>query len=90
MHVDLVTSKTITVSVRADVEERFRRVAASRHGKKKGYIGKALTEAMARWVEEEEGRDDVAQTLRLLEDGVDLGGMKYSRREELHERQTLL
>lgn len=86
MHLDCVTSKTITVSVRADVEERFRRVASSRHGKKKGYIGKAITEAMARWVEEEEGRDGVVQTLRLLEEGVDLGGLKYSRREELHER----
>jgi hypothetical protein len=81
-----MASKTITVCVRADVEERFRRVAASKHGKKKGYIGKALSEAMARWVEEEEGRDAVAQTLRLLEDGVDLGGIRYSRREELHER----
>ena len=79
-------SKTLTVNVREDVERRFRRVAASRHGKKKGYLGRALTEAMQRWAEEEEGAEGVAQTLALLDEGLDLGGLRYSRRDELHER----
>jgi hypothetical protein len=81
-----MASRTITINVREDVEKRFRRVAASKHGKKKGFLGRALTEAMQRWADEEEGAEVVAQTLRLLEEGLDLGGMKYSRRQELHER----
>ena len=43
-----MATKIITVSVRADVEERFRKIAAATHGKKKGYLGRALTEAMER------------------------------------------
>lgn len=81
-----MASKTITVNVRADVEERFRRVAASTHGKKKGYLGRALTEAMDKWAREKEGNDAVAQTLRILEEGLELKGLSYRRREELHER----
>jgi hypothetical protein len=84
--IDAVASKTITVNVREDVERRFRKIAASKRGKNKGYLGRALTEAMRRWADEEEGADAVAQTLALLEEGLDLGGLKYSRREELHER----
>lgn len=80
-----MAGKIITVSVQEDVEKRFRRAAASRHGKKKGYLGRALSEAMERWADEEEGAEAVAETLRLLDEGVDLGGLRYSRREELHE-----
>jgi hypothetical protein len=81
-----MASKTITVNVREDVEKRFRRVAASKHGKRKGYLGQALTEAMEKWVEEAEGGNPVARTVKLLDEGIDLGGVKYTRREELHER----
>jgi hypothetical protein len=81
-----MASKTITVNVRAEVEEKFRRVASSKGGKKKGYLGRALTEAMERWAEEEEETDSIAQTLRLLDEGLDLRGLKYARRDELHER----
>ncbi len=81
-----MASKTITVSVDADVEEKFRRTAKAVHGKKKGYLGKALTEAMKTWTKEREQTDTVAATLRMLEDGLDLGVVKYGERDELHER----
>lgn len=81
-----MASKTITVSVEARVEKRFRRAASARRGKKKGYLGRALTEAMERWAEEAERSDDVARTLKLLDEGLDLGGLRYERRQDLHER----
>ena len=81
-----MTSKTITVSVDAEVEERFRRTAKAVHGKKKGYLGKALTDAMKVWTREREQTDNVAATLRLLEDGLDIGVERYRSRDELHER----
>jgi len=68
------------------VEERFRKIAAATHGKKKGYLGRALTEAMEEWAREKEQGGTVAATLRYLESGVDLGGAKYRNRDELHER----
>jgi predicted transcriptional regulator len=81
-----MATKTITVSVDSDVERKFRRTAKAIHGKKKGYLGKALTDAMESWTKEREQRDTVAATLRLLDEGIDLGGLKYKSRDELHDR----
>lgn len=81
-----MASKTLTVNVRADIEARFRRIAASTQGRKKGYLGRALTEAMDNWATEKEENDAVAQTLMLLDEGLELNGLRYRRREELHER----
>ena len=81
-----MTSKIITVSVDAEVEERFRMTAKAVHGKRKGYLGKALTDAMKVWTREREQTDNVAATLRLLEDGLDIGVERYRSRDELHER----
>lgn len=81
-----MVSKTITVSVDAEVEKRFRRTAKSIHGKKKGYLGRAMTEAMVTWTKERERTDNVVATLRLLEEGLDIGLERYRTRDELHER----
>ncbi len=81
-----MVTKTITVSVKADVEAKFRKIAAATHGKKKGYLGKALTEAMERWTNEREEKDTVGATLRFLDEGIELRGVRYRHRNELHER----
>jgi predicted transcriptional regulator len=82
-----MVSKTITVNVDAEVEEKFRRTAKAVHGRKKGYLGKALTDAMKVWTKEKEQTDSVAATLRLLDEGIDMGITRYKSRGELHERQ---
>jgi len=79
-------TKTITISVQEDVEERFRRLAGSMYGKHKGYLGKAVTEAMSTWVERKGGSDVVAKSLKLLETGIKMGKFKFKSRDELHER----
>jgi predicted transcriptional regulator len=81
-----MATKTLTFSVDAEVEKKFRKVARAARGSKKGYLGKALTDAMEKWTKEMEGADTVAAAMALLDQGVDLGGMKYGRRDELHER----
>ena len=82
----MMISKTITVSVDAEVEKRFRRIAKMIHGQRKGYLGRALTEAMTTWTKERERTDNVVATLRLLEEGLDIGLERYRTRDELHER----
>jgi len=79
-------TKIITVSVDARVEEKFRKTARAIHGKKKGYLGKALTDAMENWTREKEQTDSVVATLQLLDEGINLGGLKYKNRDELHDR----
>ena len=79
--------KTITVSVVEDVEERFRRLASVTYGKRKGYLGKAITEAMKKWEKEKMETDVNAKALEMLRKGFNLGGITYKKRAELHERK---
>lgn len=79
-------TKTITVSVEEEVEERFRKLASAAYGKRKGYLGKALTEAMREWEKKKKETDVNARALEMLEKGFDMGGLKTKDRSEWHER----
>lgn len=81
-----MATRTITVSVNAEVEQKFRRTAKAVHGKKKGHLGKALTDAMEKWTKEKEETDTTASVLSILDQGLNLGGVKYRYRDELHDR----
>ncbi len=75
---------TITVSVNDEVEKKFREAASAKYGKRKGYLGEAVTAAMQTWVKAENG--NVKRALELLKKGHNSGGLLYKSREELHER----
>jgi predicted transcriptional regulator len=80
-------TKTITVNVEEDVEEKFRKLASVTYGRRKGYLGKALTEAMREWERKKAETDVNARALKMLEKGFNLGGITYKKRAELHERK---
>ena len=71
-----MTSRMLTFSVDAEAERKFRKVPKAASGSKKGYLGRALTDAMEKWTRENEASRAVAAALALLDQGVDLGGMK--------------
>ena len=77
--------RIITVSVDDKVEKKFREIAALVHGKKKGYLGKAITEAMRLWMETHE-KSTIAKVVKMLDKGFYMGGVTYKKREELHRR----
>lgn len=79
-------TRTITISVKRDVEERFRKLAGVTYGKHKGYLGKAVTEAMTIWVEKKERSDVNARALEMLRKGFKMGKITWKSRDELHER----
>ncbi|MFA4820488.1 MAG: hypothetical protein WC613_06050 [Candidatus Aenigmatarchaeota archaeon] len=74
----------MTISVRDDVEKRFRKMAGSKYGKRKGYLGEAVTEAMEVWLRAESG--SVKRAVELMHKGHNSGGLLYKSRDELHER----
>jgi len=78
-------TKTITVNVEEDVEERFRKLASATYGKRKGYLGKALTEAMKEW-EKRKKYDPNVRALEMLRRGFKMGKITWKSRDELHER----
>ncbi len=74
---------TITINVSDDVEKQFREQVSKIYGQGKGVLGKAFTEALLIWSERKEYFDEC---MKLLEEGMDLDGITYKEREELHAR----
>lgn len=79
-------TRIITVALREDVDKRLRELAILTYGKRKGYLSRALTEAVELWAREKEEKDSVVKTMELLKKGINMGGIKYKSRDELHER----
>ena len=79
-----VVSKTITVNINEKIENEFREKAAPKYGKRKGYLGKAMTEAMDQWMRNLDS-DIEAQSLKMLKEGIKMKKWKF-KREELYER----
>ena len=79
-------TKTITISVKRDVEERFRKLAGATYGKHKGYLGKAVTEAMIEWEKKKKTTDVNARALEMLRKGFKMGKWKFNRDEIYAER----
>ena len=74
---------TITINLTDDVEKVFRKKVAQIYGQSKGTLGRAIAEAIIEWTKKKEYLD---RCMSLLEEGIDMGKLKYSSREELHER----
>jgi hypothetical protein len=77
---------TITINVNDDIEKRFRVVARKVYPGKKGYLGKAVTSAMQKWIDEIMQKRIVDNELKLLEKGFKMGKFKFKSRAELYER----
>ena len=77
-------SKTITVNVKEEIAEEFRKQASLKYGKKKGYLGKAVTEALKEW-SKNRNEDADAKFLKLLKEGIKTKAWKFNR-DELYER----
>lgn len=78
-------TKTITVSVEEGVEKTFRKLASATYGKRKGYLGKAITEAMREWEKKKVKTDVIARSMKLLEAGIKMKKWRFNR-EELYGR----
>ena len=78
-------AKTITVNIEEGVDREFRKQASRRFGNRKGYLGKALMEAMNEWIEKR-NTDIINESLRLLKEGVAMKKKWKFNREELYER----
>ena len=74
---------TITINVSDNVEQSFRKKAYQLYGKKKGTLGKAVTEAIEEW---DKKREYSNRCMELLETGINMGKLKYTNRKELHGR----
>jgi len=79
---------TITISVDNDTEKRFREAAKKKLGERKGYLGKATTEALDLWIRKQTQEEIARDALALLETGHHLGKHHYKERKDLYDRTT--
>ena len=77
---------TITISVDDDVDKQFRETAKKVMGEKKGFLGRAVMEAMRLWVQEKSQAEIARTALELMEEEYHFGTRHYSSRKELHDR----
>ncbi len=76
----------ITISVDDEVEKKFRETAKRVIGDRKGFLGRAVTEAMSLWMKEKSQAEIARTAMELMEKEYHLGKRLYSDRKDLHER----
>lgn len=79
---------TITICIDDATEQRFREVAKNVLGEKKGYLGRATTEAISLWIRDKEQDSIAQQGLLLLEKEYHLGKYHFSSRKDIHDRKS--
>jgi predicted transcriptional regulator len=77
---------TITINVDDEVEKKFRETAKTVIGDRKGFLGRAVTEAMELWIREKTQKEIARTALELMSQEYHLGKRLYSGRKDLHER----
>ena len=76
----------MTISMRDDTERKFREAVKERLGEGKGKLGKAVEEAVEKWMEEKKTDEYVKEALALMEKGLYKLGKDYKfRREEAYD-----
>jgi len=76
---------TITINASEKVVEEFRRVAASVYGTGKGYLSKAVEEALSVWVDTRKKKSANEILFEMMDKGYRLGGINYKHRSELYD-----
>ena len=76
----------ITISVNDEIEKEFRETVKRKLGQSKGVLGKAVEEAMKKWINDDEQSEITQRQLKLMQTGLySLKGWKFNR-DELYDR----
>lgn len=75
---------TITVNVDTEILEGLRKLAEAR---KKGFLGKIISEALKRYLEDRRVERIRKEALVTLEGGFHMGKLKIKERDELYDRK---
>ncbi|MBI2652962.1 hypothetical protein HYX00_05850 [Candidatus Woesearchaeota archaeon] len=77
---------TITISVKDEVDREFRETVKKKLGQGKGILGKAVGEAMEKWIRDEKQRRIAAEMKEMMDKGLySLKGWKFNR-DEIYDR----
>ena len=83
---------SLRLEIDKELERKFREWSMRKFGYSKGSLKKASEFAIAKAISEDtkkqerETKDTITKALKLLHEGINIGGLKYKHRDELHER----
>ena len=76
----------ITISVKDDVNKDFRETVKKKLGQGKGVLGKAVEDAIKKWVHDERQRQIADEMMKMMDKGLySLKGWKFNR-DEIYDR----
>ncbi len=76
----------MTISMSDEVEKELREAVKKKMGNGKGVLGKAIEEAVKKWIYNDEQREIAERQIKLMEKGLySLKGWKFNR-DELYDR----
>ncbi|MBI2558349.1 hypothetical protein HYW20_03425 [Candidatus Woesearchaeota archaeon] len=77
----------ITISVKDDVDKEFRETVKKKLGQGKGVLGKAVEEALKKWVRDETQEEIARRAMEMMDKGLYSlpKGWKFNR-EEIYDR----
>jgi len=77
---------TITINVKDNIEKEFREAVNKKMGKGKGVLGRAVEEALKKWVHEERQKEIAKRAMEMMNKGLySLKGWKFNR-DEIYDR----
>ena len=76
----------MTISIKDEVANELRQTVKSELGEGKGVLGKAIEEAIKKWVEEKKQREIAKRAMEMMNKGLySLKGWKFNR-DEIYDR----
>jgi len=78
--------ETITININKETKDIFKETVSREYGLGKGKLGKAVNEALMKWVEEKRQKEIADEMRAMMKKGFNMGKIKYKNRDELHER----
>ncbi len=77
---------TMTINLKDDVEKEFRETVKEEFGQGKGKLGKAIEDALEKWIHEKRQKELAKKGIELTNKGLyNLKGWKFNR-EEIYDR----
>lgn len=76
----------ITISIKDEVANELRQTVKKEAGDSKGALGKAIEEAVQKWLEEKKQKEIAKRAIEMMNKGLySLKGWKFNR-DELYDR----
>jgi len=77
---------TITLNVKNEINNEFRNIVKLKFGEGKGTLGKAIEEAIKKWIFEQKQKELSNEGLMMLKEGIwSKKGYKFNR-DEIYDR----